>query len=444
MSMPAFHIITLGCKINQYETQALREAWTALGYEPVADPGRADVVLVNSCAVTARAVADLRGAVRSVHRQAPGARILITGCAAQVLRDELLALPGVERVVPQADKPGLRHGPEARTGLEAPSCPDGRAWPSLSIRDFERARAVVKVQDGCSHRCTYCIVPLSRGPSVSRPFAQVLAEVRTLLDAGLRELVLSGVNLGHLGRDLPGSPDFWDLLALLEAELGDEWAGRARLRVSSLEPGHLGHKALDALAASRLLCPHLHLSLQSGSPEVLRRMGRGHYRPAEVLDFLSRLRDIWPVSGLGADLLAGFPGETEAHHAETLAFVQALPLTYAHVFPYSARPGTPAATFPDQVPGPERAARAARLRQAAEAKKKDFARALLARDRLVMVVEEDAPASGTCEFYVPCRLAADEPEPPRRSLLAVRPLKVRGRGELLVAPAGDGLPGNAR
>ena len=434
MPTRTFHMTTLGCKINQYETQALREGWTGLGLTPVADPGQAQVILVNSCAVTARAVADLRGVVRALHRQAPDARILITGCAAQIVGEELLTLPGVVRVVGHKDKAALALGPEA----EAPG--DRPVWPPLAIRNFERARAVVKIQDGCSHRCTYCVVPLSRGPSVTRPFDQVVDEISRLFSAGFRELVLSGVNLGHIGRDLPGGPDFWDLLGLIESEIGPEWAGRARLRVSSLEPGQLGAKALDTLSAARLICPHLHLSLQSGSPEVLRRMGRGHYRPGQVLDFLADLRGIWPLFGLGADLLAGFPGETEAHCQETLDFVAALPLTYAHVFPYSARPGTPAATFPGQVPGPERTARAARLRQAAEAKKRDFARKLLDQETLTMVVEDSVSglASGVCEFYVSCHLEQDGNEPPRRSLVQVRPVQVRARGALSVVPVQTG------
>jgi MiaB/RimO family radical SAM methylthiotransferase len=431
-------LTTLGCKINQYETQAIREAWTALRYAPVDDPAAAGVILVNSCAVTARAVADLRGAVRALNRQAPGAAIIVTGCAAEVAADEISRLPGVVRVAGRADKEGLLRGPGLGPRSEAASesgrdglDPQAPVWPPFAITGYERARAVVKVQDGCSHRCTYCVVPLARGASRTRPLDEAVAEIGRLLDAGFRELVLSGVNLAHFGRDLPGGPDFWDLLALVERTFAPQWAGRARLRMSSLEPGQLTPKALDTLAASRLACPHLHLSLQSGSPGVLGRMGRGHYRPEQVLDFLAGLSRAWPVLGLGADLLAGFPGETEAQAAETRDFVAALPLTYAHVFPYSARPGTPAASFPDQVPGPERAARAARLRGLAEARKRAFAKTLLARPALTMVVEEGgegAGASGVCEFYASCHLLPGQPEPPRRSLALVRPLAARPDG----------------
>ncbi|MEF2230501.1 MAG: MiaB/RimO family radical SAM methylthiotransferase, partial [Pseudodesulfovibrio sp.] len=342
--MIRFHTATLGCKINQYETRAIAEAWSrGLGAEEVADPRAAGLILVNSCAVTANAVADLRQAVRRLHRDNPSAPIIITGCAAQVMPDELAALPGVVRVVAQADKGALLDGPEGFPREEpAP-------FPPFSIAGYDRARAVVKVQDGCSHHCTYCIVPLTRGRSVSRPADDVAAEVGRLLRGGWRELILSGINLRHYGRGLTEKTDFWDLVARLEREFGPEWAGRARLRLSSVEPGQLDAKAMDTLASSSLVCPQLHLSLQSGDPGVLRAMGRGHYRPEDAVAFFDRLAGAWPTFGLGADFICGFPGETPEAFENTLALARRLPLTYAHVFPYSERPGTPAATMDGAV-----------------------------------------------------------------------------------------------
>jgi len=416
--MQKFHVATLGCKINQYESEAIAEAWRGRGLLEADSPGEADVILVNSCAVTGRAVSDLRATVRRLRQQTPGARLVVTGCAAQVLEAELAAMPEVDEVVPQACKADLLDGPfgvhgEDRTGEPAP------AFQPFRIGSFGRARAVVKVQDGCSHRCTYCIVPLTRGPSVSRAPEDAIAEVRRLLAAGYRELVLSGVNLRQYGRDLPEPLAFWDLLARLEAELAPEWAGRARLRLSSVEPGQLDARALDVLGNSRLVAPHLHLSLQSGDEGVLKRMGRGHYNPAQVLDFLRQLRARWPRLGLGADLLTGFPGESAGQFETTYAFCRELPLTYAHVFPFSPRPGTAAADWPDALPKAERTSRAARLRGLAEAKKRAFRRELAALPRLTVLIENAETGAGTCEFYAPCVVAGPGLKP--GGLAAARP-----------------------
>jgi len=447
-AMRKFYIATLGCKINQYESEALTESWRALGLVEAAAPEDAQVLLVNSCAVTSRAVSDLRVQLRRLRKASPGARIVVTGCAAQVLGEELAAMPEVDEVVPQDRKADLLTGPFGRpfgssTGVAPSSDASAHSFPPFEISAFNRARAVVKVQDGCSHGCTYCIVPLTRGPSVSREPGQVLSEMRRLLDAGYRELVLSGVNLRQYGRDLPesarhGKPlDFWDLLARVEAELAPEWAGRARLRLSSVEPGQLDAKALDVLGASKLVAPHLHLSLQSGDPEVLRRMGRGHYRPEQVLEFLKGLRQAWPRLGLGADLLTGFPGETEAQFETTYAYCRELPLTYAHVFPYSPRPGTPAADWPDTLPKAERTARAARLRTLAESRKRGFLKTLRALPELTVLVERAKNlGNGVCEFYAPCLVHGPGLKP--GSLVRMRPEGVQN-GRIVGVASGVAL-----
>jgi len=434
-----FHVATLGCKINQYESEAIAEAWRAKGYVEVSDAAgaaEAEVLLVNSCAVTSRAVSDLRALVRRLRQQNPAAHIVVTGCAAQVLAAELSAMPEVDEVVPQGRKAQLLAGPfEAYTAsssqLEIPR------FPPFSIGSFRRARAVVKVQDGCSHHCTYCIVPLTRGGSVSRDPGEAIAEMRRLLSAGYRELVLSGVNLRQYGADLAEPHDFWDLLARVEAELGSEWAGRARLRLSSVEPGQLGAKALDVLGGSRLVAPHLHLSLQSGDAAVLKRMGRGHYRPEQVLDFLRQLGGAWPRLGLGADLLTGFPGETAEQFEASYAFCRELPLTYAHVFPFSPRPGTAASRLPDPLPKAERTARAARLRALAESKKRAFQKELATLPRLTVLVENNARGQGVCEYYAACQVEMPQEAQALRpgTLVAVRPQGVaEGRIVVRVAP----------
>ncbi len=447
MAERSFHLITLGCKVNQYEGHALRESWLAQGLRETPRPEEASCLVVNSCAVTAKAVADVRNAVRRLNRAAPATPIVITGCAAQTLREELLRLPGVAAVIGQKDKDALLdwfaamesedtqlvpqtcecggdtapHPPTQNAGA-GDRCPlpgvggahiqnkvaSTKNFPPFTVSGYDRSRAVLKIQDGCSHRCTYCIVPLARGAAVSRPLEASLAEARRLLAAGFREIVISGVNLRQYGRDLPSPHDFWDFLEALERELAPEWAGRARFRISSLEPGQLGEKALAVLAESRLTAPHLHLSLQSGSPSVLRRMGRGHYGPGGITDFLRSLRDVWPVFGLGADILTGFPGESEEEAVRTLELCAALPLTYAHVFPYSRRPGTAAATMPDQVPQEVKKARAAALRALVRARQTVFLQALAGLPRVHVVFEDreehaSAPR-GVNEFYADCVL----------------------------------------
>jgi len=415
-----FFLATQGCKVNQYESQAIREAWIEEGLMETPDPAMADIVLINSCAVTERAVLDLGKLVRGFAAITPRPRIVVAGCAVEADRDRILALEAVDEVVSQKDKAGLGHG--VRT--DSP-------FPSLHISDYHRARAVIKVQDGCSHGCTYCIIPSTRGNSVSRTAEDVIAEAGRLLDAGIRELLLCGINLRQYGRDLPSSPDFWDLLAEVDRALSPRWAGRARLRLGSLEPADLHDKALQTLAASRMMSPHLHLSLQSGSPDILRRMGRGHYGPEDVFGFLAGLGKIWPVFGLGADLIAGFPGETEAHARETLAVVERLPLTYAHVFPYSERPGTPAVNFKGSVPGHIRRQRAKELRMAVERKRGAFLRNLLDLPHMDVVLEDGR--TGMNEFYVECALEKAAPGHVRE-MVRVKPLKVAGSGLVVGLP----------
>ncbi|WP_461210890.1 MiaB/RimO family radical SAM methylthiotransferase [Desulfocurvus sp. DL9XJH121] len=442
MSNPLkFHIHTLGCKINQYESQSLREAWAARGLEEAPSPQEADLLVVNSCAVTNRAVADLRRTTRRMLRENPGARLVITGCAAQVLSEELARDFPDALLVPQEAKDALLD-PAA---LDAPACsgsggPGGPRFQGFSISGSSRARGVVKVQDGCSHRCTYCIVPDTRGPAVSRPVGDALAEVRRLFASGWREVTLSGINLRQFGGDLDPAMDFWDLVARLEAELAPEWAGRARLRLSSLDPGQLDDKALDVLATSRLVCPHLHISVQSLAPAVLRRMGRGHYAPEDILAWVDRLGGVWPVFGLGADLLVGFPGETDEHFEQTLQNCEKLPLSYAHVFPYSCRPGTPAAAWPDQVPAAVSRERAARLRGLVGDKKAAFLSGLASLPELTMVPEGKNSGRGVSEFYAECRLAKPARVAPG-SLVRVRPVSA-GPDFITVTPANDAATGN--
>lgn len=442
-----FFTVTFGCKVNQYETEAIREAWARAGGREVDGIPGAAVALVNSCAVTAKGERDARNALLRIRRENPGALLLITGCSARLVANYVprrgAPVPKADLFVPQEHKERLAAAdfaealaraaasPEGEertqalravlaaapllaerpfpTGAARHEGPEGRPWPRLAIRAYRRMRPVLKVQDGCSHRCTYCIVPLTRGRCTSRPPAEVIAEARTLLRDHL-EIMVSGINLGQYGRDHREYGDFWDLLAALDAALAPEFAGRRRLRISSLEPSLLDERGIGVLHATRLVAPHLHISLQHASASVLRRMGRGHYSAGQLLEALDRMADFWPAPGLGADLLVGFPGETEADVDELCRFVERAGLTYAHVFPYSRRPGTPAASFPDQLPRPVKMERAARVRAAAAEGARKFWTSRLASPGLDLALDAQESHGmagylhGVDECYAPCFL----------------------------------------
>ena len=354
MSAWKFYLVTFGCKVNQYETQSLREAWLAQGGVECNAPALADVVCVNSCAITSKGERDARNAVFKLRREAPAARLILTGCAARLFADykprpgAIWAAPDL--LVPQEDKSRLLNGPwpdldgdlasdlDGDSAEQAATAPHALAkpapasapasaqatFPPFQISAFKRARPVLKVQDGCAHRCTYCIVPSTRGKPRSRPVEEIVSEARRLLQAGHTEIMVSGINLGQYGRGAD-TGDFWSLLRTLDAALAPEFAGQARLRISSLEPGQLDQHGLDALMDCRMLCPHLHISLQHGSQAVLKRMGRGHYTPVMLENAVSVLSAHWPVMGLGADIIAGFPGETEDDMRRLLELIERLP-----------------------------------------------------------------------------------------------------------------------
>ncbi|WP_027721019.1 tRNA (N(6)-L-threonylcarbamoyladenosine(37)-C(2))-methylthiotransferase MtaB [Maridesulfovibrio zosterae] len=415
--MKKFWLITLGCKINQYESESIRQRWIHMGFEPADSDAEAHEVVINSCAVTSSALRDLRKTVRAVNRHNPVAKIIITGCAAQVFAQELAELPGVTEVIPQERKSDLLQLEDKRSDKDSKV-----VFQPFEIKDYQRSRAVVKVQDGCSHRCTYCIVPITRGPSVSRKVDNVLKEIKHLLDAGFREMVISGINLSHYGREFDKKIDFWDLMERIEDEFSEEWGGRARLRISSLEPGQLKERSLEIFAKSRLICPQLHLSLQSGDSQVLKRMGRGHYKPEDVLGFIDELSKIWPVFGLGADILTCFPGETEEEFQNTLELCRKLPLSYAHVFPYSIRPGTAAAEMKGQLDAQTKKERSKILRQLVNDKKKMFLDRILKMDSLKVLFQNHN--KGICEFYSTCVLEEELEELPR-DLVEVKPVRVK-------------------
>ncbi len=433
-----FYTITYGCRVNQYETQAIRERWTALGGVETEDPAEADVIFLDSCAVTAEAVADARQMARKLGRLNPQARIFAAGCAASAEPEDFRSLPGVAAVIPQTEKYVLLQGhPLEMTDFSVPEGAERRFAP-FSINAFKRARPVIKVQDGCSQGCAYCIIPLTRGPSRSRPVEDIAAEAHRLLASGHREILLSGVNLRQFHADSGDGKNFWSLLRRLDSELAPQWAGRARFRLSSLDPaqisGSMGAECLETLEGCRMLCPQLHLSLQSGSPTVLARMGRSPYSPESIAEAVGKMRRFWPVMGLGADILMGFPGETEAETEETLAMLRALPMTYAHVFPYSQRPGTRAAAMPDQLPKKTRQEHAARVRALIAQKQRAFLEQQLAMPSMLAAFDSADARHGNNEWFVDCRMEEGFGPFAGHELVRVRPVRVE-KNLLIVRPA---------
>lgn len=445
MSGWKFFLVTFGCKVNQYETQSLREAWSTQGGEECEDPAGADVICINSCAITAKGERDARNAVFRLRREAPAARIILTGCATRLFaryvprRGAIWAVPDV--LVPQGKKDTLLRGPWADFSGDAAKAD----FPPFRISSFKRARPVLKVQDGCSHRCTYCIVPLTRGPHRSRPVADIVAEAGRLLAAGHAEIMISGINLSQYGRDAH-TGDFWHLLQTLDTALAPEFAGRARLRISSLEPGQLNPRGLDVLRSCAMLCPHVHISLQHASQAVLKRMGRGHYTADMLEQAVEGLSRHWPVMGLSADIIAGFPGETEEDLRLLLDLVERLPLTDAHVFPYSRRPGTAADSFDQHIPHALKLERAQRIRAAVQRKHQDFLQKQLSLPLMHLALDSSSRGlrhkgggqalRGVNEYYAACTVPAESAaglSPDFSGLLRVSPTGCDHKG-LTVRP----------
>ena len=348
-------VVTFGCRLNACESEALRA-------QAAAD-GLADAVVFNTCAVTGEAVRQARQAIRKARRERPGARLIVTGCAAQIDAAQFAAMPEVDLVVGNAGKtaPGALTGAGERVRFGDIFSGPRRLAPPAPARLGARTRAYVEVQNGCDHRCTFCIIPFGRGNSRSIPAERVLDEVRRRAGAGCREVVLTGVDLTSWGAELDGAPTLGSLVRRLLAGVPE----LARLRLSSIDAAEIDAELLACLGQERRLMPHLHLSLQSGDDLMLKRMKRRHSREA-ALALIEAVRRVRPDTAFGADFIAGFPTESEAAFENTLCFVEDAGLSYLHVFPFSPRPGTPAARMP-QLPRQVVRARAARLRSAGDA-----------------------------------------------------------------------------
>ncbi len=373
--MSSFFVENFGCRATQADGAAIERQFLEIGLDRAPDARRAHIVVLNSCTVTAAADHDLRAAIRRIQRENPGCRILVTGCYAQRAPEEVAALPGVSGVVGNSHKHQVAQ-------VAAGFVPLGRlAQPEILVGDIfahtellaapvfdagaDRTRPTLKVQDGCNNRCSFCVIPSVRGRSRSlRPDA-VVREVEDLVTAGYREIVLSGINLGRWGRDLRPQRRFEELVSTVLEQTSIE-----KLRLSSVEPMDWTNGLIALVAASPRIAKHAHVPLQSGSDRVLRLMHR-KYRPWHYEDRIRRIRETMPDAAIGADVMVGFPGETDADFEQTRAMIERLPFTYLHVFTYSARPGTPAAAMA-QLPGQVARERNRILRELATVKKRNF------------------------------------------------------------------------
>jgi len=403
-----FHVHNFGCRASQADGAALEAALLDRGLHavPAAD---AELVVLNSCTVTAFADEDVRKQVRRVHRENPEARILVTGCYAQRAPEEIAVLPGVAWVVGNSHKiqiPDIVCAP-----AEAPYHGEIRVGDIFAQSDFlsapvedasgDRSRPNLKIQDGCNNRCSFCIIPFVRGRSRSAPLEQVVAQVRNLASK-YREVVLSGINLGRWGRETPGSMRLADLIRALLAETAIE-----RLRLSSVEPMDWSDDLLDLVASSPRIAKHVHAPMQSGSDSVLRRMHR-KYRPRHYEDRIRKARAWMPDAGIGADVMTGFPGETDAEFEESRAFIESLPFTYLHVFTYSERPGTPAAECAEQVPMEVRKERNRILRELGARMNLDFRRSMIGRTLSAVTLSEGALSDNFLKVELSAPRAANQ------------------------------------
>jgi threonylcarbamoyladenosine tRNA methylthiotransferase MtaB len=419
-------VITLGCRLNIAESETMRRLAA----------GEDNLVIVNSCAVTNEAVKQTRQAIRRAKRARPDARVLVTGCAAEIDPAMFEAMPEVDRVVGNAAKlkwltpktvraepvkalPFSSHPQQGRTGLRQAQAERSEDEEPAAYSD--RSRAFVAVQNGCDHRCTFCIIPYGRGPSRSVPAGAVIERVQALVDGGAREVVLTGVDVTSYGPDLPGSPTLGSLVERILRHV----PGLPRLRLSSLDSVEIDDRLEEIITGEPRFMPHLHMSFQAGDDLILKRMKRRHSR-AQAIATVQRLKARRPDIAIGADLIAGFPTETEAMAANSLALVEECDIVMAHIFPYSPRPGTPAARMPQLAPELIKA-RAARLRAAAAARKRAWLQSLIGTRQRVLF---EKGGLGHAENFAPIRLPRHR-DP--ASSFAGRQLDSRFRGNDVVS-----------
>ena len=445
--MPTYFVQNFGCRATQADGAALERQFQERGLARASDFTHAELVVINSCTVTAAADQDARAAIRRIRRQNQNAKIVVTGCYAQRAPEEVAALPGVSAVIGNSHKRQLaeialrenerlesvgsfvplktlagRREPEAGGPIFVSDIFAHTELFAAPVFDApnQRTRPNLKVQDGCDNRCSFCVIPYVRGQSRSLPLAEIIGEINTLVAAGYREVVISGINLGRWGRDLEGvrhsasgirnpkaarrrpkagslKPRFEDLIHAILSETRLE-----KLRISSVEPMDWTDNLISLVAQSPRIAKHAHVPMQSGSDDVLRRMHR-KYRPWHYRDKIEKIRAAMPTAAIGADVMVGFPGETDAEFESTRQLIEELPFTYLHVFTYSRRPGTPAASMPNQVPEAVAHNRNRILRDLGAGKKQAFMRGFLGQTiDAITLTSEGSCGAGTPARESPC------------------------------------------
>jgi len=405
IDMKSISIVTLGCKVNQYDTAVILNQLPKSKYQRVPFSDKADVYVIDTCTVTHKADAEARNYINRAKRANPDGLVVVTGCYAQVSPEELREVQGVDYVIGNSHKFSsllkvIREGKrqkepkvfisdifkEKRKGFESP---DIEIFPG-------RTRAFLKVQDGCNYACTFCIIPRARGRSRSLDIPEILTRMEKLAESGYKEIVLTGVHIASYGRDI--GTNFFDLLREIEKEKIVN-----RVRLTSLDPADTELELIDFIAESETICPQFHIALQSGDRNILKRMRR-RYDPERFLDLTNKIRQRIPDAAIGSDIMVGFPGETEEEFLNTYSIAKESPLTYFHVFPYSKRKMTPAAVMPDQLHPNKIKDRSRRLRELGSKKKTEFFKQFIGRVFPVLI---EKGSKGTTPNYIPVRLNTD-------------------------------------
>jgi threonylcarbamoyladenosine tRNA methylthiotransferase MtaB len=438
--MYSFKFKTLGCKVNQAESEALSAQLEEAGLEPAACATPADLYIINTCTVTQRAAMQSRQAIRKAIRSNPDARVMVTGCYAQTAPEEIRRIDGIDTILDHASKPRLVEFVLNNNCAHDSACRKtnqqiGPLKPTPAIGQGNRSRPFLKVQDGCEAFCTYCIVPHARGPSRSLPPGKVIESIDKISKTGYREVVLTGIHLGNYGLDLSPSTDLLSLLKVIR-----EAGAIERIRLSSIEPGEISDALIRFVVASSTgmgrICPHFHIPLQSGDDDILQKMHRP-YSSRLFKELVLQINQLLPDAAIGADILVGFPGESAAAFDRTCHTIEQLPVSYLHVFPFSPRKGTPAYHFPDRVPTDIVRQRCSKIREIGYKKRSDFYRKFIGR-KLEVIFEDRRHTphgyrKGTSANYVPvlvksCAALARTQEPANIKIEKVsQDLKVFGK-----------------
>jgi threonylcarbamoyladenosine tRNA methylthiotransferase MtaB len=391
---PKFRITTLGCKVNQYESDAIAQRLKDLGYVPAGAENPADLCIINTCTVTQKASMQSRQAVRQFIRSNPQAQIVVTGCYAQTEPDAIKKIDGVHHIIGHGDKHNI---PDIVLSQEKGPCPSlihrnifhEHHFKQIPVTVFgNRTRPFLKIQDGCDTFCTYCIVPYARGRSRSMPFESVLKNIHCLKQAGFHEVVLTGVHLGAYGLDLSPQTSLTDLLEHIS-----ESNAMDRVRLSSIEPHELTQDIIELVTKTEIFCDHFHIPLQSGDDRILERMHRP-YTSSFFIDLIVKIKDQVPDAAIGVDILIGFPGETEKSFENTYSLIEKLPITYLHVFPFSPRPVTPAGKYSQKVPSKIIKARCEKMRRLGNEKKRIFYETFMGKTVEVLIEGKRDKATG--------------------------------------------------